>query len=113
MRPQVLAIDVAQHFFRVEPCYERVVGLMVRTAPAHGVENEAALVHAVDDTRADKLGNGGGAVMGSAGLVVKLGGGLEDLDGDAVLREEDGEEQAGGAGADYDYLLQSWLVGVV
>ena len=42
--------------------------------------------------------------MRGARLRVEGGGRFEDVHGDGVAREEEGEEQAGGAGADYEDL---------
>lgn len=39
----------------------------------------------VDDVGMDEFGDGGGVVVGCVGLLVELGGGFEDFDGDGVF----------------------------
>lgn len=51
--------------------------------------------------------------MGCARAWVEVGGGFEDVHGDAVLGEEQGEEEAGGAGAYYEDLVCGYLIGAV
>jgi hypothetical protein len=46
-----------------------------------------------------------------ARLCVEACGGIEDCDGDALLGEEEGEEETGGAGADDDDLEISLATG--
>lgn len=82
MCSQVLAVDITEDFRGVKPGDDLVA---VRITPAHGREDEAVGAELVDDAGADELGDGGGAVVGCAGLLVELGGGLEDFDGDGVL----------------------------
>jgi len=76
-----------------------LVGVWV--PPAHGVEDDTPGLDLVHESGADELGDGGAAVDGGAGLVVEVVFGFEDFNGDAVLGEQDGEEEARGAGA-YD-----------
>ena len=79
---------------------------MVRgVAPAQGVEDHAAGADGVGDAGALELGDRRAAVVRRARLLVQLGGRFEDVHWDAVLGEQEGEEEAGGAGAYYYYLV--------
>lgn len=68
--------------------------MVVGVAPAHCGDDQALVADLVDNTRADEVRDRGGAVVGGARLVIQAVFCFEDLDLDAVLGEEEGQEQA-------------------
>lgn len=99
---QVAPADVGEHR-AVEPGDAAVVP---EAAPAHGAQAEAPRPQLVEDARAGEVGRRRRAVVRRAGLLVQPVGHLDDDDGDAVLGEEQGQQQAGRAGAHYEDSLE-------
>jgi hypothetical protein len=106
MRPQIrpLPIHITEHHAAIEPGHVRV--RVLRVPPAQRVDDHAALADLVRDAGAHELGDGRPAVVRRARLLVQLRRGFEHVHGDAVLGEEQREEEARGAGAYYEDLVE-------
>lgn len=89
MCAQVLSIDIFQHI-GIEARNVRVV---FGITPTHCAKDQTTLPDLVNDSGADELGNGWGAIVCCAGLLVELMGGFDDVDWNRVLGEEEGEEE--------------------
>jgi hypothetical protein len=94
MRPQIrpLPIHITEHHAAIEPGHVRV--RVLRVPPAQRVDDHAALANLVRDAGAHELRDGRPAVVRGARLLVQVGGGFEDVHRDAVLGEEEREEEA-------------------
>lgn len=110
MRPEIFTINIINHATPIEPADPVKCAWK---APAQGRENKATLAYDGKNPRAFEFRYSGCAVVCCSGLLVELVGGFKDKDGDSVFGKEHGEEEARGAGAYDDDLLQIWNVSLL